>query len=162
MIKRILLVIFLVVFSSFSVHKFYVSVTQVVYNEATKTIELSSRIFIDDLEKALQKKHQTKLYLDTPKQHPEAKEFITKYFQDNFLVTINGKPQQMVLKSVTFENDVLIPVFTTKTIKSIKKISFKNTLLFDTYTEQQNIVHIEIKKVKKSFLSKIDDYYFEF
>ena len=162
MIKRILVVIFLVVFSSFSVHKFYVSVTQVVYNEATKTIELSSRIFIDDLEKALQKKHQTKLYLDTPKQHFEAKEFITKYFQDNFLVTINGKPQPLVLKSLTFENDVLIPVFTTKTIKTIKKISFKNTLLFDTYTEQQNIVHIEIKKVKKSFLSKIDDYYFEF
>jgi len=77
MIKRILVVIFLVVFSSFSAHKFYVSVTQVVYNEATKTIELSSRIFIDDLEKALQKRHQTKLYLDTPKQHPEAKEFIT-------------------------------------------------------------------------------------
>lgn len=162
MIKRILLVVFLVVFSSFSAHKFYVSVTQVVYNETTKTIELSSRIFIDDLEKALQKRHQTKLYLDTPKQHPEAEELITKYFQDNFLATINGKSQQLVLKSLTFENDVLILVFTTKTIKTIKKISFKNTLLFDTYTEQQNIVHIEIKKVKKSFLSKIDDYYFEF
>lgn len=48
------------------------------------------------------------------------------------------------------------------TSKTIKKISFKNTLLFDTYTEQQNIVPIEIKKVKKSFLSTIDDYYFEF
>ena len=55
--KKQLLLLFAVLFlSSFSAHKFYVSVTQIDYVPSKKRVEITSRIFIDDLEKGLTKK----------------------------------------------------------------------------------------------------------
>ena len=49
--KKSLLLGFAILFlSSFAVHKFYVSVTQVDYVPSKKRIEITSRIFIDDFE----------------------------------------------------------------------------------------------------------------
>ena len=42
--------------TSLTVHKFYVSVTEVAYTESKNRIEITTRIFIDDLEKGLEKK----------------------------------------------------------------------------------------------------------
>lgn len=161
MINRIFLFLFLLLFSGFSAHKFYVSVTQIMYDDAKKSVTITSRIFIDDIEKTLNQKYNQKLYLDTPKQHPEAKQLIKLYFQDNFSLHINNKNQPLFLESLTFENDILILVFKTQTLKNIKTISLKNTLLFDTYSEQQNLIHAVIKGTKKSYVSKIDAYYFD-
>ena len=48
-------IILVVLLSSFAWHKFYVSVTQIDYVPNKKRIEITHRIFIDDLEKALEK-----------------------------------------------------------------------------------------------------------
>ena len=54
-------IILLTLLSAFAWHKFYVSVSQIDYVPKKKRIEITSRIFIDDLEKALTKKHKRKL-----------------------------------------------------------------------------------------------------
>ena len=46
----------LVLICGFSVHKFYVGVFQVDYFKEKKSVQITARLFIDDLEKALQKK----------------------------------------------------------------------------------------------------------
>ena len=56
-------IIIVVLLSSFAWHKFYVSVTQIDYVPSKKRIEITHRIFIDDLEKALEKKYKKKVYL---------------------------------------------------------------------------------------------------
>ena len=80
--NRILIAVFCVavVLLSFGVlHKFYVSVTQIDYNQSKGRIEISSRIFIDDLEKVLDKKYHQKLNLATRQESPKAKELIAQY-----------------------------------------------------------------------------------
>ena len=45
-------------------HPFHVSVCDVDFNEETKSIQLSQRIFLDDFEQALNKKYEINLIID--------------------------------------------------------------------------------------------------
>jgi hypothetical protein len=139
-------------FSSFSMHKFYVSVTQIDENVKKGRIEISSRIFIDDLEKALDKKYNKKLFLATSKELPEAKQLIQNYLADKMRVTINGKVQKLVFLGSEYEDDVLICYLKVDNSQKIATFEFFNAILTEIYSEQQNLVHTNINHNKKSFL----------
>ena len=55
-LKLLLIPLVLVLICGFSAHKFYVGVFQIDYFKEKKYIQITARLFIDDLEKALQKK----------------------------------------------------------------------------------------------------------
>jgi hypothetical protein len=55
--KKLLFFISIILLCSFSMHKFYVSMYQVNYNANAKRIEITTRIFIDDINTALEKKY---------------------------------------------------------------------------------------------------------
>ena len=63
----------IVLLSSFAWHKFYVSVTQIDYVPNKKRIEITHRIFIDDLEKALEKRDNYELLLTLVDYYIDAK-----------------------------------------------------------------------------------------
>ena len=63
--KLSLIVLTLVITSSFTLHKFYVGVFQIDYVKEKKAIQITSRLFIDDFEKALHKKHNKHFYITT-------------------------------------------------------------------------------------------------
>ena len=98
----------IVLFSSFAIHKFYVSVTQIDYVPNKKRIEITHRIFIDDLEKALESKYNKKVYLTSSKELPEAETLIKNYLKENIKISINKKPQNIEFLAREVEGDVLI------------------------------------------------------
>ena len=74
------LFLFFVAFSisSFGVHKFYMAIYQINYASEKKIIQVTSRIFVEDLDKALEKKYNKKFYLGTDKESPESLELLKK------------------------------------------------------------------------------------
>lgn len=152
-LSRLFLPFFLViVLSSFVWHKFYVSVTQIDYVNNKKRIEISHRIFIDDLEKALEKKYKKKVYLTSTKELPEAEVLIKDYLKENVKISINKKPQEIVYLAREVEGDVLIFYSKIAISKKINTFEIFNSLLTNVYEEQQNIVHVNINRNKNSFL----------
>ena len=147
-----LLVFCLVFFSSFVAHKFYVSVTQIDYLPNKKRIEITSRIFIDDLEKALNKKHQKKPNITSSNELPEAEEWIKNYIKEKIKISINKKPQVIEYLAKEVEGDVLIIYTKIANSKKINTFEIYNALLTETFQDQQNIVHTNINSNKKSFL----------
>jgi hypothetical protein len=139
-------------FSSFVLHKFYVSVTQVDYLPAKKRIEITSRIFIDDLEKALTKKHKRKLNISASNELPEAEQWIVSYINEKIKISINNKPQKIEYLAKDIEGDVIIIYSKIANSKKINTFEIYNSLLTETFQDQQNIVHTNIKGNKKSFL----------
>lgn len=133
-------------------HKFYVSVTQIDYNEKKDRIEISSRIFIDDLEKSLNHKYKTKLNLATNVENPEAKNYIIKYLKEMLNLKVNNESLDIVFLGLEYEDDVVILYLKSNFDKKITALNFKNKILLETYEEQQNIVHTNIQQQKKSFL----------
>ncbi len=154
--KNLLLFIFpiflVVLLSSFGWHKFYVSVTQIDFVPNKKRVEITSRIFIDDLEKALERKFKKKFYLTSSKEIENANALIHEYLKEKFKISINKKSQNIEFLAKELEGDVLI--FYTKIAVSKKINTFEvfNSLLTEVYKEQQNIVHTNINGNKNSFL----------
>ncbi|UGS21526.1 DUF6702 family protein [Flavobacterium cyclinae] len=150
---RFTLPLFLVVIlCSFAWHKFYVSVTQIDYVPNKKRVEITSRIFIDDLEKALEKKFKKKLYLNSSREIENADVLIQEYIKEKIKISINKKAQNIEYLTREVEGDVLIVYSKIVISKKINTFEIFNSLLTDIYKEQQNIVHLNINSNKNSFL----------
>lgn len=145
-------ILFLLV-SAFSFHKFYMGVFQVNYAQEKKMIQITSRIFIDDLNNGLEKKYHKKTFVGTEKETPEDIELLKKYLAENFIIKINGQSKPITFLSKEVEAaDVLVCYSRIKDIDKIKTLEISNTILIDWNTEQQNITHVSAFGTKKSVL----------
>jgi hypothetical protein len=152
--KQILffLMVFSFTVSSFEVHKFYVSVTQINFAQDKKTIQITSRIFIDDLNNTLEKKHKKKFYIGSTKETGEEIQQLKNYIIENFSIKVNNKPQQVLYLDKEIEDDVIILYQVIRDIPKINSLEIKNTLLFDFLPEQQHIIHTHVLDKKRSAL----------
>lgn len=150
--QYILSFLLLVLLSSFFWHKFYVSVTQIDYVTNKKRIEITSRIFIDDLEKALEKRFKKKFYLTSSREIENAETLIQDYLKEKIKISINKKSQNIEYLARETEGDVLILYYKIAISKKINTLEIFNSLLTDIYNDQQNIVHVNINGNKNSFL----------
>jgi hypothetical protein len=142
----------LIIFTSFSIHKFYVGVFQVDYKVEKKEFQITSRVFIDDLEKALETKYKKKLNLATSKENKESDALIASYFKEKFKISVNNKSQEMIFLAKEYEDDVLIYYLKLPFSSKIKTVTIDNSLLTEQFAEQQNLLHTNINSNKKSFL----------
>ncbi|MDR7371810.1 DUF6702 family protein [Flavobacterium aquidurense] len=139
--------------SSFAFHKFYMGVFQVNYASEKKMIQITSRIFIDDLNSGLEKKYHKKTLVGTEKETPEDLELFKKYLAENFTIKINGQSKPITFLSKEIEaGDVLVCYSRIKDVDKFKTIEISNTILVDWNAEQQNITHISAYGTKKSVL----------
>lgn len=147
-----LLLFFAFSISSFGVHKFYMGIYQVNYASEKKMLQVTSRIFVDDLNKALEKKYNKKFFLGTDKEAVESIELLKKYLAENFAVKVNGQSKAMNFLSKEMDGDVLVCYLNVKDISKINSLEIYNSILIDCFAEQQNIVHVTAFGTKKSFL----------
>lgn len=138
--------------SSFLLHKFYVSVTQIQFLPEKKSVQITQRYFIDDLNAALEKKHAEKFYLDSSKETALQKKQLEDYVLQNLEIKINGKSKKINVLGRETDADVFVFYLTLSDVAKIQTFEIKNTILFDYLPEQQHITHAQINGKKKSFL----------
>ena len=63
--RKTLLFLLLPLFAFTVAHKFYISVTNVGYSDKDKSLQITSRIFIDDMEKALMERYDIRAIAGT-------------------------------------------------------------------------------------------------
>ena len=56
------------VLMSSGAHKFYVSITKVEFSEEAQSVQIITKLFIDDIEATLQKRYDPNVSLDTKKE----------------------------------------------------------------------------------------------
>ena len=137
---------------SFTVHKFYVSVTQIDYVQNKNRVEITSRIFIDDFNKVLEKKYNKKIYLASNREIPEARDLVKKYLLEKIKITINNKACETQFLTTEIDNDVLICYLKVSFSEKITTFGIENSVLTEMFKEQQNLVHTNINNDKSSFL----------
>src|SRR5688572_15803681 len=67
-------------------HDIHVSVCELRWNEESGAFEVSIKIFIDDLERALVLEGAPGLFIGTPKESAEANQYITSYLKKHFTI----------------------------------------------------------------------------
>ncbi len=136
-------------------HAFYVSITELeVKND---TLQISLRLFTDDLERALNDRTDEKVFLNEPRE--TAKNFvrIRDYASKSFIVSNAAKPDRIEWLGHEFEEDVCW-VYGEVALSPDQNLLFiKNELLMDIHDRQQNIIHfttsegIETKLATKGY-----------
>jgi len=128
-------------------------VFQVNYAAEKKMIQITSRIFVDDLNSGIEKKYHKKTFIGTEKETQEDVDLLKKYLSENFTIKVNGQPKVITFLSKEIEsNDVLVCYSRITAVEKFKTIEITNTVLTDWNAEQQNITHISAFGTKKSVL----------
>lgn len=151
-LKFSILVALFVLSSAFTFHKFYVGVFQVDYFKEKKAVQITARLFIDDLEKALYKKHNKHFYLTTKDEVADANNYIAKYLQDKLKIKINNKAQTLQFLTKEQEDNIVICYLKINFKDNIKDLDITNNVLSDIFNEQQNLLHLNINGNKKTIL----------
>lgn len=155
--KLILALLFIGVFSALIAfaHPFYVSITSVDFNPSKKRVEVSCRLFYDDLEVAL--KNQLGQHIDVihPKNKAAADSAISKYIRQNFKINVNNQPRNLRYVGYEIEEDVAWCYLEVSDVPAISKLDIVNQLLFKDFKNQSNIMHIKVNNTKKS--TKLDN-----
>lgn len=145
---------FLVIFilSSFAFHKFYVGMFQLEYVPQKKELQITTRLFINDMNEALEKKFHRKTFIAEDNETKEDVILLQKYIMGKFKIQVNNQPKDYIFLSKEIENNVLICYFKIKDIPKINSLEIENTILIELFPEQQNIIQFNNNGKKQSLL----------
>ncbi|AFM05605.1 hypothetical protein Fleli_3275 [Bernardetia litoralis DSM 6794] len=153
-------------FSFIPKHAIHLSITEMdfeVKGEKTE-IQISHKIFIDDLEKALRKNYEiafekNKPNLSTKTQHKEIDRYIYDYLKKVVDLKINSQKTEINYIGLEFEDDVIwvYGIIEKPTSAEEKESIFiKNMILMDLFNDQRNMLYLTKEKNKK-FLNFTND-----
>jgi len=140
-IRPLVLSILFFILCSF-VHEYYVSVTQIEYIPEEKSLQIITRIDFDDLERTLQDRYDSDIDLTTLDEKPSVKTYIEKYLKEKFELKVNNKKASLDFIGKKYDNDQVICYLEATNIDSFTIIEVKNTVLFENFPEQKNVLKI--------------------
>lgn len=157
MIKKYKILIFLLVMPLLGMnvyHKFYVSVTNMNYSDRDKAFQITTRIFIDDLEAVLLERYGIDTDLATPDEVANSDELIDKYLKTKLVIYFDDEVAQYQFLGKEFDTDIVVCYLEITNVKlqELQKIEIQNEVLTDLFEDQQNIVHLKIDDKRKSFI----------
>lgn len=138
--------------SSFNLHKHYISLTQIEYNEGEKALQITMRFFIDDLEKAVGTRFGKNLALATEDELKNANAYIERYLDSKFKLWINGTEQSPNYLGKQYEDDQVFFFLELEKVENIEIIEVQNSVLMEVYEEQQNYIKLSIGEIEKTFI----------
>lgn len=152
--KKGLFLFFLPLLAFTVAHKFYISVTNVGYSEKDDSLQIITRVFLDDMNAVLKERYGIDSKLGTKKESNLDQEYFEKYLRSKFVVEIDGKNVDYTLIGKKYDTDMLICYLEVPKINlpNISSIAIINELLTDLFDEQQNVVHFKVKGKKKSYV----------
>ena len=153
---------FLIVTLFFPFHDFHVTHTTFHYNDESKSMEITIKVAIEDLEKSIENKSTKELDdLSNNQENINSEKLILEYFRNNLTFSLldNTKEFKWVGKETSNNlHDIYlyfeIPNFDKN--ENIESITIKNTLFLDLYDYQTNIVLIELPERKYNLTFTID------
>lgn len=158
-LKKGLLVFLLPLFAFTGIHKFYLSVTKVHYSEKDQALQITTRIFVDDLDKVLKERYDIVPKLGAEDEPKLTETYLEKYLRTKFLVFVDGKQQEYTYVGRQYDTDVVICYLEVPKLDldKIKTLTVQNEVLTDLFEEQQNVLHFKIRDYKESFVLMRDN-----
>ena len=155
---------FLAVTLFFPFHDFHVSHTTFYYNDESKSMEITMKVAIEDLKKSIENGYSKKIddLLDT-QEKKNIEKLIIEYFRSNLILSADKNKQeyQWIGKEASDNlHDIYlyfeIPNYDKN--ENLESITIKNTLFFDLYSYQTNIVLIELIDRKYNLTFTVNNY----
>lgn len=146
-------------------HPFHVSVVDIRHDAEQQNLQISQRIFLDDLEDALEGFHDSD-YVDTatPEDPEKLDSLIASYLKAKVFLLVDGESRDFTYVGSEKEGDARWCYFMVEDVASVHSLQVTNVALMDVFDDQENIIHCIVNGQKLSYkLDKQTKYYtFEF
>ncbi len=122
-----------------------------------KRVEITARLFVDDLNVVLEKNYHKKTFLGLVNETPEDLILLKKYLDIHLNLKINGIKKPFLFLSKELETNVLVCYLKISDISKITSLEIQNDAFMELNAEQQNIIQANISGEKQSLLLTIDN-----
>lgn len=138
--------------SSSKKHEYYVSVTNIEYAEKEQSLQIISQIFIDDFETLLRQRYDESITLSEDDESKFVDTYMQRYLSDKLKLKVNGKVLKFNFIGKEYKDDITYCYLEVTNVSKMASIQVSNQILFDVFSEQQNILRLKILGENKSFL----------
>ena len=135
-------------FSETELHEFHLSRTTINYDSEEMAIQISTSIFIDDLELALKENGHDSLKICTLKEKEDAEIFMHEYLNEHLQIEIDGLALNLSFLGKEPSDDLMAVwcYLEAYDVPSFSEIKVSNTILNTQFDDQKNITVIQIDK----------------
>ena len=158
------IVLILALCSFGSLHKYYLSLTEVHVNTEKHSLDVSSKLFMDDLEFELGKIANKKIDLSTSTKNKEVELLLFNYLDKNIKINVGGKLLKLEYVGYEVENGDVWCYLEVTNFKGTGTVSILNSLLYESFPEQSNLINVtwngEMKSARLSNPDKMAEFKF--
>jgi hypothetical protein len=145
-----LVILLLAWFGEATVHPLHVSVMEIAHDTKEKELEITLRIFTDDLETAIRNKlNQPELAILKPAGSTVDK-LTWAYLQPQLNIMLDGKKQTLKYLGHEKDEDAIIFYIQVQPVKTWRTIEIRNSVLTELYEDQSNLVNVAFGEETKS------------
>jgi len=137
---------------AFTMHKYYISMTKIKYVQEERSVQITMRFFIDDLEKTLNNRFKKDFKLANSDELKETDKLLNFYLQQKYDIIINEQTVEYTYIGKEYENDVVFIYLEATDIDNINSIEVKNSMLLETFEEQQNFIKLYMNNQVKTMV----------
>jgi hypothetical protein len=143
-------------------HPYYISMTEIEQDKSNNTLEISVRIFTDDLEKTIRKNYTGKVDLLNKNEKTNSEKLIQEYILKHFSLKVNGTPVSLHFDGFESEEGSIWSYFECQDVSSLRTLDVSDTILHD-YTDQQiNFIHVKVPGYDETVKLDYPDSYKQF
>ena len=132
-------------FAFTSMHKYYLSLTQIEYNEKSKALQITMNVFIDDFELTMNNTFDKQFNLSTKEELTDSETYFNDYLKEHFKVKLEGQSVNFNYIGRKYEGDVVFFYLEFEDVTDVKSIEIENTVLFKYFEDQKNLIKLKIK-----------------
>jgi hypothetical protein len=137
--------------ASASLHPFYVSVTEINHNAKDRALEISCKMFVDDMEDILKQQYKLKVDLSNNQQTDQNNKLLIDYITKHLAFAVDGKPVKLNYVGYEKESESVYVYLEAANLPTIKKLDVTNSILQDFNNTQINIMHVMVNGSRKSY-----------
>jgi hypothetical protein len=131
-------------------HPFYVSVTEINHNSKDRILEVSCKIFTNDFETSLEKFSHLKIDLSDLKSKEVSEKYMSAYITQHLQIKVDGRPVNLLWVGEEKEAEGTWSYFQINGVSAVKRIDIVNSLLYESFSSEINIMHVRVGGVRKS------------
>jgi hypothetical protein len=134
-----------------ALHPLHVSVTEIKFDPKDKELEITARIFLDDLEEAIrQERKLTTLDITNPGSGLTTDQLVSTYLDTRLTTKVDNKAVAIKYLGHEIDGDAMVVYAYAPGVKKMKSIEVFHSTITEVHEDQSNLVHITLGEKTRS------------
>lgn len=134
-----------------ALHPLHVSVTEIKFDPKDRELEITVRIFLDDLEEAIrQDRKLPSLDITNPGTGLTTDQLVSTYLSTRLTTKVDNKTAAIKYLGHEIDGDAIVVYAYAPGVKKLKSIEVYHSTITEVYEDQSNLVHITLGEKTRS------------